>query len=72
MKMKPAEVLNASTLNGAYAMNLSHELGSIAIGKKANLIVTEKYESLDEIFYYFGRNPIASVIINGEIKKNLM
>src|SRR5262249_3852892 len=38
MKMTPEEALNAATLNGAYAMEVHDELGSITVGKKANLI----------------------------------
>ncbi len=45
MKMLPEEAINAATLNGAYAMELGQELGSITIGKKASLIFTKPIPS---------------------------
>ncbi len=70
MKMTPEEALNAATLNGAYAMDLSHEVGSIDIGKKANLIVSKKMDSFYFIPYAFGSNPIESVYVNGKKTSN--
>ena len=46
MKMLPEEVINAGTINGAYAMETQNETGSITIGKKANLIITKQIPSL--------------------------
>ena len=66
MKMLPEEAINAATLNGAYAMELENELGSITIGKKANLIFTKPIPSLAYIPYLFGTNLIDKVMINGE------
>ena len=66
MKMLPAEAINAATLNGAYAMELEQEAGSITIGKKANLIITKKMPSLAYLPYAFGSNPIERVMLNGE------
>ena len=43
MKMTPEEAINAATVNGAYAMGISEHYGSITIGKKANLILTKKW-----------------------------
>lgn len=65
LKMTPEEAINAATLNGAYAMNLSHQLGSIAKGKKANLFITKKISSYKHIPYAFGSNPVETVILNG-------
>jgi imidazolonepropionase len=70
MKMTPEEAINAATLNGAYAMDLSHEVGSIDIGKKANLIVSKKMNSFYFIPYAFGSNPIESVYVNGKKTTN--
>ncbi|MEO6541614.1 MAG: amidohydrolase family protein, partial [Ferruginibacter sp.] len=66
MKMLPEEAINAATLNGAYAMELEKELGSITIGKKANLIFTKQIPSLAYLPYSFGTNLIDRVMINGE------
>jgi len=65
MKMTPEEAINAATINGAYAMGLSDSLGSIARGKKANLIITKEIPSYHFLAYAFGDNLIDSVIING-------
>ena len=66
MKMLPEEAINAATLNGAYAMEMQDELGSITRGKKANLILTKPIPSLAYIPYAFGSNLIERVMINGE------
>jgi imidazolonepropionase len=66
MKMLPAEAINAATINGAYAMELENETGSITVGKKANLIFTQPIPSLAYLPYSFGTNLIDKVMINGE------
>jgi imidazolonepropionase len=63
MKLLPSEAINATTINGAYAMELQNELGSITIGKKASLIITKKMPSLDYMAYAFGENCVEQVII---------
>lgn len=68
MKMTPEEAINAATINSAYAMDLSSEAGSIAIGKKANLFITSTIPSYSFIPYSFGSNVIETVILNGEIQ----
>ena len=67
MKMLPEEAINAATLNGAFAMELQDEVGSITVGKKANLIFTRSIPSLAYLPYAFGSNLIDKVMINGEI-----
>lgn len=66
-RMLPREIVNASTLNGAYAMDVQNVLGSITVGKKASLIITKPLNSLTELFYYFGENNIDQVIVNGKL-----
>lgn len=66
MKLLPEEVINAATINGAYAMGLQGEVGSISIGKKANLIFTRPVSSLAYLFYAFGENHIDRVMLEGE------
>jgi len=68
-KMLPEEAINAVTLNGAYAMGVSDELGSIAIGKKANVFITKPIPSLAYMPYAYGSNKIETVIINGKVQK---
>jgi len=65
MKMLPEEAINAATINGAFAMEVAHEVGSIAVGKKANLIFTKPIPSLAYIPYSFGTNLINKIMING-------
>ena len=65
MKMTPEESINAATLNGAYAMGLEHEFGSITVGKRANLILTTQIPSYSYMPYSFGSNVIDSVFIDG-------
>lgn len=66
MKMLPEEAINAASINGAYAMELEKELGSIMTGKKANLIFTQPSSSLAYLPYAFGSNLIDKVMIGGE------
>jgi imidazolonepropionase len=66
MRMLPEEAINAATLNGAYAMGLEQEVGSITIGKKANLIFTRPLDGPALIPYRFGSNLIDRVMIEGE------
>jgi len=65
MRMLPEEAINAATINGAYAMELGEELGSITPGKRANLIFMKQVPSLAYIPYSFGNNLIDKVMING-------
>ncbi len=66
MKMTPEEAINAATINGAYAMNLSDSYGSITKGKKANIIITTEIPSYGFLAYAFGSNCIDTVLINGK------
>ncbi len=65
MKMLPEEAINAATINGAFAMELEDVVGSITVGKKANLILTKQIPSLAYLPYSFGSNLIDKVMING-------
>ena len=63
MKMTPEEAINACTLNGAAALELTHTLGSIKKGKKANFIITKPISSYALLPYYYGNNLIDEVVI---------
>ena len=67
MKLKPNQVLNALTINAAYAMEVQDLVGTITVGKKANFILTKAMPSFDYMPYSFGENCIESVYINGEL-----
>ena len=65
--MLPEEAINATTINTAYAMGISDQLGSIAIGKKANVFITTEIPTYEYIPYYYGTNKFYKVILNGKI-----
>ena len=67
MKMTPEEVINATTINTAYAIGLEKELGSICVGKKANFFITKNIPSYAYVSYCFGESCIEKVILNGKI-----
>lgn len=68
MKMLPEEAINAATLNGAYAMEIDEQVGSITKGKLANLIFTKPIPSLAYLPYSFGENLIDKVMIRGKFQ----
>lgn len=67
LKMVPEEVINAVTLNSAYAMGIADTHGSITVGKKANIFITKKIPSYEFIPYAYGTNLIDRVLLNGEV-----
>jgi imidazolonepropionase len=67
LKMLPEEVINAVTLNTAYAMGISETHGSITVGKKANIFITKKIPSYEYLPYAYGSKLVEKVILNGEI-----
>ena len=67
MKLTTEEAINAATINGAYAMGLEDKVGSISKGKTANLIITNKINSIDDIPYNFGENQIYKIILEGQL-----
>lgn len=67
MRLCPAEALNAATINAAHAMGLGRELGSIAIGKRAHLILTDRIPSLDFIPYAYTSLIIKKTIIGDAV-----
>ena len=66
LKLTPEQVINATTINTAYAMGIEEKEGSICIGKKANLFITKPIPSYAYLHYNFGNNIINKVIINGK------
>ena len=66
LKLTTQQAINAATINGAYAMGISDKTGSITKGKIANLLITDKLDSIDDLPYYIGDNLIEKVLIKGE------
>ena len=66
MKITPEEAINAATINGAYAMNLSQKVGSITKGKFANFFISKEIPSFNFIPYNFGNSSIETVYTKGK------
>jgi imidazolonepropionase len=66
--MLPEEVINATTLNSAYAMGISDRIGTIARGKMANVFITSDMPGIEYLPYRFASDLIETVILNGEIQ----
>jgi imidazolonepropionase len=64
-KMSPAEALVAGTLNAAWAIDCADGIGSLAVGKKCDLVVWDAHD-YREIAYHYGVNLAAMVIKNGK------
>ncbi|HET7898534.1 MAG TPA: imidazolonepropionase, partial [Flavisolibacter sp.] len=67
MELLPEEAINAATLNGAHAIELADQAGSITIGKLANMILTKPVPSLAYLPYSFGSNLIEKVMVKGQM-----
>ncbi len=66
LKMTPAEAINAATINAAYALDRGDSIGSIEVGKRADIIVLD-IPHHQQLPYWFGVNLVARVIKNGVI-----
>ncbi len=67
MKLTPEEAINACTINGAYAMGVEEQLGSITKGKKANVFITKEIPSYSFIPYAFTTPYVETLILNGKL-----
>ena len=66
LKLTTEQAINAATINGAYAMGLSHKTGSITKGKIANVVITSEIESINDLPYFYGDNLVDKILLNGE------
>jgi imidazolonepropionase len=66
MKLFPEEIINAMTMNAACAINREKEIGSIEVGKKADIVIFNS-KNLNYLVYHFGANAVETVIKNGKI-----
>ena len=66
-RMLPEEAINAVTINGAYAMGLSNDYGSICRGKIANLFITKPIPNYSFMPYAYGSNKVDMIILNGNV-----
>jgi imidazolonepropionase len=65
-KLLPAEALNAGTINAAYAVGLGSQLGSIEVGKQADLLIVNAPD-YRHLAYQFGVNLVERVVKRGQI-----
>lgn len=66
MKMTPEEVIAGVTINGAAALSIEDKVGSLQVGKKADIAIFDA-PNLPYIIYHFGINHIDQVIKNGKV-----
>lgn len=71
LRMTPEEVIHAVTLNGAYAMGLEKELGSICRGKTANVFISKEVPNYQFLPYAYGSDLVDTVVLNGEVVQGL-
>lgn len=66
LRLLPVEALNAATINSACAMGESKDYGSIAVGKVANVFITEPIPSISYIPYAYTTPIVKKTILAGE------
>ncbi len=64
MNMTPAEAISAATINGAHAVGMGAQIGSIEVGKQADLVILD-VPDYREIPYHFGVNLVRTTIKKG-------
>ena len=66
LRMTPAEVINAITINAAHALGRAAEIGSLEEGKKADIVIFDA-PNYDYLAYRYGTNLVSKVIKNGQV-----
>lgn len=67
LRMLPEEVINAVTLNGAYAMGVEDKLGTITRGKVANVFITKEIPGYEFMPYAYGSDLVDTVVLQGSM-----
>jgi imidazolonepropionase len=65
LKMMPAEVITASTINPAFSLQLDDQVGTLHVGKRADFVALD-LPSWEAVGYSFGGNPVAMTVKDGE------
>ena len=66
LRLLPAETLIAATINAAYAIGMADRVGSIEVGKVADILIL-KAADYRHLSYFLGGNPVKTVIKNGVV-----
>lgn len=66
LRLSPAEAISAATINAAHAVGLGQEVGSLEVGKKADILILD-IPNYRHLGYRYGANPVEKVIKNGEV-----
>ena len=66
MGMTPAEAMSAATINGAHALGLAHRIGSLEVGKQADIVMLS-VSDYRELVHVFGVNQVQMTMKRGEI-----
>lgn len=66
-RMLPEEAINATTINSGYAMGVSDQLGSIAVGKQASFFITKPIPTFEYMPYSYGENKVDVTFIDGKV-----
>jgi imidazolonepropionase len=66
MRMTPAEAISAATINGAHALSISARVGSIELGKDADLVIVN-VPDYRELPYHFGGNLVETTMQKGRV-----
>ncbi len=64
--LSPEEALSASTINAAYVLGVDHEVGSLEVGKRADVLILDT-DTLDSIPYRAGHNPVRQLFVHGRL-----
>ncbi len=66
LKLTPAEAINAATVNAAHALNLGQYVGSLEVGKQADVLLLD-VPDYRHVGYRFGTNLVETVVKRGQV-----
>lgn len=66
LKLTPAEIINAATINAAHALGRADQVGSLETGKEADLVIFDA-PNYQYLMYRFGTNLVDTVVKSGQV-----